>query len=112
MNINLPDFDVLVALHRHDPEAFEDFRRHVLREAIDFAPPVHRASLEQLVTRIETARAEAASPMEAATTAFRMMQDSIAQLHRGWEQALHAVAGLQAALVIEQVRASRRIRAA
>lgn len=112
MNINLPDFDVLVALHRHDPEAFEAFRRHVLREAIDFAPPVHRASLEHLVQRIETARKEAASPMEAAASAFRMMQDSVEQLQDGWVQALHAVAGLQAALVIERVRDAGTLRAA
>lgn len=111
MNTPLPDFDVLVALHRHDPEAFEAFRRHVLREAIDFAPPVHRASLEQVLTQIETARAAAATPMEAAATAFRMMQDSVVRLQEGWEQALNAVAGLQAALVIERVRGSMPLRA-
>jgi hypothetical protein len=112
MNINLPDFDVLVALYRHDPDAFEAFRRHVLREAIDFAPPVHRASLEQLVAQIEIARVEAANPIEAAATAFRMMQDSVLQLQDGWMQALHAVAGLQAALVIEHVRDAGTLRAA
>jgi hypothetical protein len=112
MSINLPDFDVLVALHRHDPDAFESFRRHVLRQAIDFAPPVHRASLEQLVVQIENARTEATSPIEAAATAFRMMQDSVMQLQDGWTQALHAVAGLQADLVIERVRDGGTLRAA
>jgi hypothetical protein len=111
MHTPLPDFDVLVALHRHDPEAFEAFRRHVLREAIDFAPPVHRASLEHLMRQIESARAAASTPMEAATAAFRMMQDSVMRLQGGWEQALHAVAGLQAALVIERVRSSAPLRA-
>jgi|GEM_PF-963023 len=112
MNINLPDFDVLVALHQHDPEALEDFRRHVLREAVDFAPLEHRASLERLLVQIEAARNDAATPMEAATNAFHMMQDSLLRLQGGWEQALEAVTGLQAALLIDKLRSSREPRAA
>lgn len=104
MNIPLPDFDVLVALHQHDPDALEDFRRHALREAVDYAPLEHRASLEQLLKQIEAARETATSPMEAAALAFRMMQDSVARLHGGWEQARDAVAGLQASLIIERLR--------
>lgn len=104
MNPPLPDFDVLVALHQHDPQALEDFRRHALREAVDYAPLEHRASLEQLLKQIETARATAASPVEAASIAFRMMQDSVSRLNDGWEQAKEAVAGLQANLIIERLR--------
>jgi hypothetical protein len=104
MSINLPDFDVLVALHRHDPAALEDFRRHVLREAVDGAPPVHRPALERLLDQIETARATASSPMEAAVIAFGMMQNSVERLQSSWEQALEAVAGLQAALIIDRLR--------
>ncbi|HYD97032.1 MAG TPA: DUF3135 domain-containing protein [Noviherbaspirillum sp.] len=104
MHSPLPDFDVLLALHRHDPEALEDFRRHVLREAVDYAPLEHRASLEQLLVRIEEARNAAASPMEAAVTAFQMMQESVTKLQGGWEQALEAVAGLQTTLLLERLR--------
>lgn len=112
MSVNLPDFDVLVALHRHDPEALEAFRRHMLREAVDYAPVEHRQSLEQLVEHIETVRAAAASPMEAAISAFRMMQQSVTRLHGTWEQALHAVASLQTALIIERLRSDRQVDAA
>lgn len=112
MSISLPDFDVLVALHRHDPEALEAFRRHMLREAVDYAPLQHRHSLEQLLTHIEAARDAASSPMEAAVTAFRLMQESVARLQGSWEQALHAVAGLQAALIIERLRGDRPLGAA
>lgn len=112
MNIPLPDFDALVALHRSDPEALENFRRHTLREAVEYAPLEHRASLEQLLKRIEEARDAAASPMEAASKAFRMMQESVAQLHGGWEQALQAVAGLQTALLLERLRGERSVRTA
>lgn len=109
MHIPLPDFDVLVALHRHDPSALEDFRRHVLRKAVDCAPLAHRASLEQLLERMETARAAAGSPMEAAMIAFRMMQDSVEKLHGSWEQALEAAAELQAAVVIARLRGNSPI---
>jgi hypothetical protein len=112
MNINLPDFDVLVALYRHDPEALEAFRRHILRKAVDYAPLAHRHSLEQLLSHIETARDAATSPMEAAITAFRMMQESVTKLHEGWDQALQAVAGLQTALIIERLRNDRQVGAA
>lgn len=104
MNSPLPDFDVLVALHQHDPQALEDFRRHVLREAVDFAPLQHRASLEKLLKEIEEARTSARSPLDAAAIAFRMMQDSVMRLQDGWEQAREAVAGLQTSLILERLR--------
>ncbi len=102
--VRLPDFNVLVALHQHDPEAFEAFRRHLLREAVDYAPVIHRPALEKLLTRIETARESAATPMEAVLIASRMMQDSMNELMTTWEHAQQAVAGLQASLLIERVR--------
>ncbi len=104
MSVNLPDFEVLVALHRQDPEALEAFRRHVLREAVDDAPLAHRPALEQLLLHIETVRNTASTPIEAASTAFNMMQESVMRLHDGWEQARYAMAELQAALLIERMR--------
>ena len=112
MSTPLPDFDVLVAMYRNNPEALEDFRRHMLREAVDGAPLQHRASLERLLTQIEIARAGAASPLDAAMIAFRMMQESVERLQDGWEQAREAAAGLQAALIIERLRGQGTLRAA
>jgi hypothetical protein len=112
MTTPLPDFDVLVALYRHDPAALEDFRRHMLREAVDEAPLRHRASLERLLEQIETARTSAATPADAALVAFRMMQDSVARLQDNWGQALEAAAGLHAALIMERLRSNRSLRAA
>jgi hypothetical protein len=106
--IRLPDFDVLVALHQHEPEAFEAFRRHMLREAVNGAPPVHRPALERLLGLIEQERAEAMSPFDAAARAMRMMIDSVDRLHDAWEQAREAVAGLQATIIIERIRAEHR----
>lgn len=112
MNTPLPDFDVLVALYRHDPAALEDFRRHMLRQAVDAAPLQHRASLETLLEQIEIARASADSPLDAAITAFRMMQESVDRLQGGWDLAREAVAELQAALIIDRLRQQRSLRAA
>ncbi|RJG04705.1 DUF3135 domain-containing protein [Noviherbaspirillum cavernae] len=104
MEIRLPDFNALMALHQQDPAAFEEFRRHLLRDALDGAPPVHHAALEQLLARIEAARDNAATPMEAVLAASRMMQDSMGELLTTWEQARHAVAGLQAATILQRLR--------
>jgi len=99
-----PDFDALVRLHRHDPHAFEEMRRTMLRAAVDAAPPEHRPALEQLLARIESARADAASPADAAHDAFQMMCESVERLHDAWDSARHAAAELQAAYLIEQAR--------
>lgn len=101
----LPEFDVLVALHQHDPAAFEAFRRHLLREAVDFAPVEQRPALEGLLERIEEERAKARTPVEAMLGAARMMHESVRQLNEGWQRAREAIAGLQATLVIERARA-------
>jgi len=104
LGIKLPEFDALVALHEQDPQAFEDFRRQLLKEAIEDAPERHRPALKQLLCRIESARANAATPMEAAQMAMRMMHESLHRLHDCWEDAQYAIAGLQAMLLIERVR--------
>lgn len=100
----LPDFDSLRRLHENDPEGFEQFRAQLLRDAVDSAPLVHRPALESLLSRIDTARQAASTPMEAAHVAFRMMRDSVMLLTQGWEQAQVAMAEWQAALIIERIR--------
>ena len=102
--IKLPEFDTLVALHEQDPQAFEEFRRHLLTEAIKDAPARHRPALKQLLHRIESARTKATTPMEAAQVAMRMMNESLQRLHSCWEDAGYAMAGLQAMLLIERAR--------
>lgn len=107
MGKELPDFDALVALYQQDPQAFEDFRRQVLRDAVDHAPRCHQPSLNSLLDKIEEARDLAQSPFEAAAIASRMMRDSAERLLDAWEDVQEATAGLQAAVLIERVRACR-----
>ncbi|MDQ9170074.1 DUF3135 domain-containing protein [Oxalobacteraceae bacterium R-40] len=100
----LPDFDTLVALHRDSPEAFEQLRRQLLAEAVEAAPVQHRPALENVLVRIEEARSAAATPMEAAIIASRMMHESVGSLAIAWKQAQSSLAGLQAALLIERCK--------
>lgn len=104
MNTRLPDFNTMVSLHQQDPEAFEHFRHHVLREAVDDAPPSHRALLERLLDRIEAVHVAAATPMDAALAASRMMQESMGELLVSWGKARYAVAGLQTTVLLERFR--------
>lgn len=100
----LPDFDTLVALHRDSPEAFERLRRQLLTEAVEAAPIQHRPALEKVLVRIEEARRSAATPMDAALIASRMMHESVGSLAVAWKQAQSRLAGLQADLLIERCR--------
>ena len=104
LGIRLPEFDALVALHEQDPDAFEEFRRQLLREAVAYAPAQHHPKLNQLLCRIEAARATATTPMEAVLVASRMMHESMKRLQGSWEHAGQVLAELQAALLIERVR--------
>lgn len=107
LGIRLPDFDSLVALYKEDPEAFEEFRKHLLRDAVAHAPKAQQPALELVLERIERAREESASPLESMLIAFRMMQDSLVQLRSNWRRAQYALAELQTSLVIEQLRKRR-----
>ncbi|MEO8407710.1 MAG: DUF3135 domain-containing protein [Oxalobacteraceae bacterium] len=99
-----PDFDMMMSLYRDDPQAFEAFRRHVLREAVDAAPPDQRPALELLIGRLDAARLGAATPMEAALVAFRMMQESVGQLHIVWRQTRQIVVGLETSMLMVRLR--------
>lgn len=105
MGRDIPDFDALMALYQRDPQQFEAFRRQALREAIDHAPSVHRPALDGLLDKIEVAREAAATPMDAAIAASRMMRESAERLLDAWEDAHEEIAGLQAAVLIDRMRA-------
>lgn len=102
--IRLPEFDVLMALYKEDPEAFEAFRKHLLQEAVGRAPQEQRPALELILKQIEATREAASSPIESMLLAFKMMQDSLTQLRNSWGKAQHALAELQTSLIIEKLR--------
>ena len=100
----IPEIDVLIALHKADPAAFEALRRDLLLEAVGRAPQKQRPVLESILRQIETARDTTASPVESMLLAFRLMQESMAQLQNSWGDVQQAVAALQTALIIERLR--------
>lgn len=101
----LPDFDTLSRLYKEDPAAFDTFRRHLLRQAIDEAPRRHRPALEELLLCIEANRQRAATPAEAALGAFQMMRQSVGQLNAAWQLGLQSIAQLQADALLKKMRA-------
>lgn len=100
----LPDIDVLMALHQEDPAAFEALRQQLLREAVERASREQRPALESILLQIEAARATTSSPIESMLLAFKMMQESLAQLQERWGEVQYALAGLQTSLLIERLR--------
>lgn len=100
----LPDFDTLSRLYQDDPGAFENFRRQLLRQAVDEAPRRHRRALEELLLCIEANRQRAATPAEAASNAFQMMRQSVNQLNTAWQVGLQSVAQLQTDALMLKLR--------
>lgn len=105
IDAKLPDFDTLSRLYREDPEAFEAFRRHLLRQAVDEAPRRHRPALEELLLCIEANRQRAATPADAALGAFQMMRQSVTQLGAAWQLGLQSMAQLQSDVLMQKLRA-------
>lgn len=102
--MQLPAFETLVALHEKDPAAYDEFRRQLLQSCIDSAPEIHRPGLELLRDRMDLARAEAASPIEAAAAASRLMVDSCVRLRAAMVPLANASAGLQTAVLLSKFR--------
>ena len=100
----LPDFDTLSRLYKEDPVAFESFRRHLLRQAVDEAPRRHRPALEELLICMEANRQRAATPADAALGAFQMMRQSVSQLNAAWQLGLKSIAQLQADALMTKLR--------
>ena len=100
----LPEIDVLIALYKQDPAEFEALRRELLREAVGRASLEQRPALEAILRQIEAARDATSSPIESMLLAFKLMQESMAQLQNSWAEVQQAVAALQTALIIERLR--------
>lgn len=104
MITQLPEFDTLVALYKRDPQAYEQVRTQLLRACIDNAPACHRPALEIVYQQIEAVRANAATPMEAAVGASRMMLESCAVLRDSLSQLVEATAAMETAVILKKFR--------
>lgn len=102
--MQLPAFETLVALHAKDPAAYEEFRRQLLQACIDSAPAIHRPDMERLRKRMDEVRADAATPVEAAAAASRLMVDSCIRLRAAMAPLASASAGLQTVVLLSKFR--------
>lgn len=102
--MQLPAFETLVALYAKDPAAYEDFRCQLLQSCIDSAPEIHRPGLALLRERMDDARADAVTPIEAAAAASRLMVDSCVRLRAAMAPLATASAGLQTAALLSKFR--------
>jgi hypothetical protein len=107
-NVKLPKFDTLVALYQKDPAAYEDFRKQFLNDEIAAASPQHHAALRHTLHRIEAARAQAKTPLEAAIAAYTLMCESTLHLRAELNNLHYFTCGLQASAIIESVRQDSR----
>ena len=74
--ITVLDFDEAMELARTDPEAFEQYRRDIIRILINRAPERNRHRLHRLQWRIDQERKRAANPIDACLKLYRMMIDT------------------------------------
>lgn len=107
LQIKTPDYDALSKLFQESPAEFEALRRKILNEAVAATDADHRPALQKTLLCIEEARQTAATPLEAAEAAFRLMSDSCNLLKDEWSVLNRELTTLQAILLLERVRQVR-----
>lgn len=79
----LPDFDVLVDMARHNPQALEDLRKRLTDAVIEQQPDhVKQQRLRGLAFQIDMERQRARTPMAATIKLSEMMCWKLAELNR------------------------------
>lgn len=71
------------------------------------APPAHRPGLEKLIARMDGVRAAAATPLEAAIAAARLMAESVETLQAQFSELAEASAAWQTALLMKKLQRGR-----
>lgn len=83
MKTELPDFDVLVNMARHDPNGLESLRVQLTQAVIDASDSdAKRRRLEGLQFQVDMERTRAGTPLAACIKISEMMCRSLADLHR------------------------------
>ena len=79
----LPDFDVLVDMARHNPDALEDLRLRLTEQVIEAQPDhLKKQGLRGLAFQIDMERKRARTPMAATIKLSEMMCWKLAELNR------------------------------
>lgn len=80
MKQEMPNFDVLLKLAKHDPEQLEQIRQQLTFATIDAAPGYLRKRLLGLQFKIDTTRNLAKNPLAACIRLTEMMHQSFEEL--------------------------------
>ncbi len=79
----LPDFDVLVNMARHNPKALEELRSRLTQQVVEAQPdPTKQQRLRGLAFQIDMKRQKARNPMAATIRLSEMMCWKLAELNR------------------------------
>ncbi|WP_185231497.1 DUF3135 domain-containing protein [Teredinibacter franksiae] len=76
-----PNFDQLIRLAEHQPEALEAFRKREIEALIDSAPESYQRRLRGLQFQVDAQRQIHKTPMGACVAISKMMHDSLNQLN-------------------------------
>ena len=79
---DLPDFDTLLALHRHDPTALDRLQRKLSSQLVQHAPDSTRRRLQGLQFRINMELERAGSPEARYQRLSHLMYESLAELNQ------------------------------
>ena len=82
MSEQLPDFDTMLVMAKHNPQGLEQLRQRLVSELIDNAAPAQRRRLEGLQFQIDMERRRAANPLAACVKLSMMMRDSLVRLQQ------------------------------
>lgn len=79
-NNQLPDFDKMLMLAKHQPHELERIRRNAVEDWIERAPEKHRQRLRGLQFQIDMEKRRARNPMDSCIRVSNMMHASFATL--------------------------------
>ena len=78
----LPDFDTLQTMARHDPTGLERLRLRLVHELIAGADPARQRRLQGLQFQIDMERRRAPNPMAACIRLSTLMRDSLLRMQQ------------------------------
>ena len=78
----LPDFDTLQTMARHDPTGLERLRLRLVHELIASADPARQRRLQGLQFQIDMERRRAPNPMAACIRLSTLMRDSLLRMQQ------------------------------
>ena len=100
MSEQLPDFDTLQTMAKHNPEGLEQLRQRLVSDLIASAAPEQRRRLHGLQFQIDMERRRAPNPMAACIRLSTLMRDSLLRMQQALNEPRRARPAAAAARVL------------